>query len=68
METDGSFNAASWAQAVDRDGGSFQTSSGFGNALGNGGRAASGAYRVMRYDADKGHFVYSGPEVPFDDE
>ena len=63
-----SFNAAAWAQAVDRDGGSFQTSSGFGNALGDGGRAASGGYRVMKYDEAKKHFVYEGPEVPFDDE
>jgi len=63
-----SFNAAAWAQAVDRDGGSFQTSAGFGNALGDGGRAAAGAYRVMKYDEAKKHFVYEGPEVPFDDE
>jgi hypothetical protein len=68
LDPDASFNAAAWAQVVDRDGGSFQTSSGFGNALGDGGRAAAGAYRVMRYDADKQHFVYEGPEVPFDDE
>lgn len=68
MEAGGSFNAAAWAQAVDRDGGSFLTSSGFGNALGNGGRAAAGAYRVMRYDDAKRHFVYVGPEVPFDDK
>ena len=46
----------------------FQTASGFGNALGDGGRAAAGAYRVLRYDEAKGHFVYEGPEVPFDDE
>ena len=66
--TDASFNAAAWAQAVDRDGGTFQTASGFGNRLGDGGRAATGAYRVLRYDEAKGHFVYEGPEVPFDDE
>lgn len=68
MSADASFNAAAWAQAVDRDGGSFQTASGFGNRLGNGGRAATGAYRLLKYDEAKGHFVYEGPEVPFDDE
>lgn len=68
MADDASFNAAAWAQGVDREGGSFQTASGFGNALGDGGRAASGGYRVLKYDAAKGHFVYDGPEVPFDDE
>jgi hypothetical protein len=67
MAADASFNAAAWAQAVDRDGGSFQTSSGFGNALGDGGRAAAGGYRVMRYDEAKKHFVYEGPEVAFGD-
>ncbi len=68
MGADDSFNAGAWAQAVDRDGGSFQTASGFGNMLGDGGRAAPGAYRVLKYDEAKGYFVYEGPEVPFDDE
>ena len=53
---------------MDRDGGAFQTASGFGNVLGDGGRAAAGAYRVLKYDEAKGYFVYEGPEVPFDDE
>ncbi|KQW53691.1 hypothetical protein ASC77_05340 [Nocardioides sp. Root1257] len=68
MADGASFNAAGWAQAVDAHGSTFQTASGFGNALGDGGRAASGGYRVLKYDEAKGHFVYDGPEVPFDDE
>lgn len=65
---DGNLNAAGWATAVQRGGSKFQTSSGFGNALGGPGRAASGSYRVLRYDEAKGHFVYEGDEVPFDEE
>ncbi|MCD4524383.1 ABC transporter substrate-binding protein [Nocardioides sp. cx-173] len=65
---DGELNAAGWAQAVERDGSQFQSASGAGNSLGGKGRAAVGSYRVLRFDADKGHFVYEGPEVPFDDE
>ena len=53
---------------MERDGSKFQTASGFGNALGGSGRAATGGYRVLRYDEAKGHFVYEGDEVPFDDE
>jgi ABC-type branched-subunit amino acid transport system substrate-binding protein len=68
MDPDASFNAAGWAQSVDANGGDFQTAAGFGNALGDGGRAAAGAYRAFHYDEAKGHFVYEGPEVPFDDE
>ncbi len=64
---EGDLNAATWATILDRDGTSFQSASGPGNALGDGGRAAVGAYRVLRFDADKGHFVYEGPEVPFDE-
>lgn len=65
---EGSLNAAAWAQVIGRDGSSFQTSAGFGNALSGDGRAAAGAYRVLKYDEAKGHFVYVGDEVPFDDE
>lgn len=65
---EGDLNAAAWSQAVDRDGGGFQSASGPGNALGAGGRAAVGGYRVLRYDESLGSFVYDGPEVPFDDE
>ncbi|WP_300678067.1 ABC transporter substrate-binding protein [Nocardioides sp.] len=65
---DTGFNAAALTQAIDAHGSEFQTASGFGNRLGAGGRAASGAYRVLTYDEAKGHFVYVGPEVPFDEE
>ncbi|MBB3043631.1 ABC transporter substrate-binding protein [Nocardioides soli] len=65
---EGDLNAAAFARAVDRDGGDFQSASGPGNALGDGGRAAVGGYRVLRYDEAKGAFIYDGPEVPFDDE
>jgi ABC-type branched-subunit amino acid transport system substrate-binding protein len=65
---DTGFNAAALTQAIDAHGSEFQTASGFGNRLGAGGRAASGAYRVLKYDEAKGHFVYVGPEVPFDEE
>lgn len=65
---DGHLNAAAWAQAVDRDGADFQSAAGPGNALGGGGRAAIGGYRVLKYDEATGNFVYDGPEVPFDDE
>ncbi len=68
VAADASFNAAAWADAVDANGSDFQTASGFGNELGDGGRAASGAYRVLKYDEDKGHFVYVGPEVPLDEK
>jgi ABC-type branched-subunit amino acid transport system substrate-binding protein len=68
MAADGTLNAAGWAEAVDAKGSTFQTASGFGNKLGDGGRAASGAYRVLKYDEDKGHFVYVGPEVPLDEK
>lgn len=64
---EGNLNAAAWSQVIDRDGSDFQSASGPGNALGSGGRAAVGAYRVLRFDAAKGHFVYEGPEVPFDE-
>ena len=64
----GNFNAAGLALAIDANGASFQTASGFGNRLGNGARAASGGYRVLKYDEAKGHFVYVGPEVPFDEK
>ena len=64
----GDLNAAAWAQVVERDGSKFQTASGFGNALGGSARAATGGYRVLRYDDAQGHFVYEGDEVPFDDE
>ena len=65
---DGSLNAAAWAQAVDRQGSGFQSASGLGNGLGDGGRAAVASYRVLRYDESIGNFVYEGDEVPFDDE
>ena len=65
---DADLNAAAFAQTIDRHGSTFQSASGWGNKLGDGGRAAVGSYRVLRYDAAKGHFVYEGPEVPFDDE
>jgi ABC-type branched-subunit amino acid transport system substrate-binding protein len=64
----GDLNAATWAEAVDRDGSQFQSASGAGNALGGGGRAAIGSYRVLRFDEATGNFVYEGPEVPFDDK
>lgn len=63
---DGELNAAAWAQVVDRDGGDFQSASGPSNALGDGGRAAIGGYRVLRYDESVGTFVYEGDEVPFE--
>ncbi|GAA4368217.1 hypothetical protein [Nocardioides caricicola] len=64
---DGDLNAAAWAQAVDRVGGDFQSASGPGNALGGGGRAAIGGYRVLKYDETVENFVYVGDEVPFDE-
>lgn len=63
---DGDLNAAAWAQAIDRVGGDFQSASGPGNALGDGGRAAIGGYRVLKYDEAQGIFVYEGDEVPFE--
>lgn len=63
-----SFNAAALAAAIDAHADEFQTASGFGNALGDGHRAAAGSYRVMKYDKAGNHFVYEGPEVPFDDK
>ncbi|MGB0102346.1 MAG: hypothetical protein WBP61_18860 [Nocardioides sp.] len=65
---DGQLNAAAWAKAVERDGSSFETASGFGGALGGETRAAAGGYRVLRFDSDAGHFVYEGDEAPFDGE
>ena len=65
---EGDLNAASFAQAVDADGASFQSASGLGNGLGDGGRAAVASYRVLRYDSTINNFVYEGDEVPFDDE
>ncbi len=67
MAADGTFNAAGWAEAVDAHGTEFQTASGFGNTLGNGGRAAPGAYACSS-STRTGHFVYVGPEVPLDDQ
>ncbi|WP_243057086.1 ABC transporter substrate-binding protein [Nocardioides sp. SR21] len=64
---DGELNAAAWAQAVDRVGATFQSASGPGNALGDGGRAAIGSYRVLKFDEALGNFVYEGDEVPFDE-
>ena len=64
---DGELNAAAFAQAVDRVGGDFQSASGPGNSLGDGGRAAIGGYRVLRFDEAVGNFVYEGDEVPFDE-
>ncbi|MFI5429800.1 hypothetical protein [Aeromicrobium sp. UC242_57] len=43
-EASGDLSATTWGEAVDKVGGDFQTAAGFGNALGNGGRAAAGAY------------------------
>ena len=63
---EGPLNAAAWGEAVDRDGGDFRTASGFGNAMGDGTRAAAGAYRVMRFSEDCDCFVYEGDDVPFD--
>jgi hypothetical protein len=63
----GELNAAGFAQAVDRVGATFQSASGPGNALGDGGRAAIGGYRVLKYDEAQGIFVYEGDEVAFDE-
>lgn len=59
------FNATTWSDAVDRVGADFETASGFGNGLGNGGRSASGSYRLMRFDEGCSCFVYEGEDVPF---
>ncbi|MCL3818706.1 ABC transporter substrate-binding protein [Aeromicrobium wangtongii] len=62
---DGPLTAESWSKAVDAEGSNFQTASGFGNALGDGGHAAAGSYRVMRFADDCRCFVYEGDDVPF---
>lgn len=61
----GELTADTWAKAVDAEGSTFQTAAGFGKALGDGGRAAAGAYRAMRFDEDCSCFVYEGEDVSF---
>lgn len=61
----GEFNAATWGKSVDAHGADFQTASGFGNALGDGGRGAAGAYRALRFDKDCSCFTYKGEDVSF---
>lgn len=61
----GPLNATTWSKAVDADGGDFQTASGFGNAMGGGGRAAAGAYRAMYFDSKCNCFAYKGDDVSF---
>ncbi|TYL46030.1 hypothetical protein FXB39_15070 [Nocardioides sp. BGMRC 2183] len=63
---EGELNAATWSEAVEEHGEDFETAAGFGAALGGAGaRAAAGAYRVMRFDADCRCFVYEGDDVEF---
>jgi hypothetical protein len=62
---EGEFNAATWSESVDENGADFQTASGFGNALGDGGRGAAGAYRALNFDKDCNCFVYKGDDVSF---
>lgn len=61
---EGDFNALTWGNAAHTltD---FQTATGFGGVLGPDTFAAAGSYRVMRYDAERGSFVYEGPDVDF---
>lgn len=61
----GELTADTWAKAVDAEGSTFQTAAGFGKALGDGSRAAAGAYRAMRFDKDCSCFVYEGEDVSF---
>lgn len=61
----GELDATSWSKAVDKDGSTFQTAAGFGNGLADGGRAAAGAYRAMRFDDECRCFVYKGEDVAF---
>ena len=61
----GALNAETWSAAVDEDGADFQTAAGFGNALGDGGRAAAGSYRAMGFDDECHCFVYKGEDVSF---
>ncbi len=65
---EGDLNAAAFAKVVDANGSSFQSASGLGQGLGDGGRAAVASYRVLRYDEATNNFVYEGDEVPFDEE
>ncbi|WP_262849076.1 ABC transporter substrate-binding protein [Mumia quercus] len=59
------FNAATWGAAVQSLGSAFVPSSGFTGALGEGRHAASGAFRVLRYDGGCNCFKYEGGDVDF---
>lgn len=64
-EVTGGLDAKTWSEAVDASAADFKPAAGFGSALGNGGRAAAGAYRAMQFDADCTCFVYEGEDVAF---
>lgn len=64
-EMSGDFNAWNWADSAKSLGDTFTPASGWGTGLTNS-NAAAGAYRVMRYDADCGCFVYDDEERTFD--
>ncbi len=55
-------NAAAWGAAVEKLGSAFVPATGF---TGTGRHAASGAYRVLRFDNDCHCFVYEGGDVDF---
>ncbi|WP_370614822.1 ABC transporter substrate-binding protein [Mumia sp. Pv 4-285] len=59
------FNAGAWGAAVESLGSAFVPATGFTGALGPGKQAASGAYRVIRFDDSCGCFVYEGGDVDF---
>ncbi|KHL15795.1 ABC-type branched-subunit amino acid transport system substrate-binding protein [Mumia flava] len=65
IDLSGDLNASAWGAAVEKLGSAFVPATGFAGALGPGRHAASGAYRVMRFDSDCGCFVYEGGDVEF---
>ncbi|MGH1564965.1 ABC transporter substrate-binding protein [Mumia sp. DW29H23] len=58
-------NASAWGAAVEELGSAFVPATGFTGALGPGRRAASGAFRVLKFDDACGCFVYEGGDVDF---
>ncbi|KAA1420498.1 ABC transporter substrate-binding protein [Mumia zhuanghuii] len=59
------FNAGAWGAAVEKLGSAFVPATGFTGSLGPGRHAASGAYRVLKFDDACGCFVYEGGDVDF---
>lgn len=61
----GDFNAALWGRAADEVGEEFVTATGFGSGIGDGGRAATAAYRPMSFDDACTCFRYESGDVGF---